>query len=151
MCGCDRFHLTMNANVHTHMDKQDNKDSLICWANDRDNLDGAFHIYDLALCVVPKGFTLMHLDTENLLHGSVAPSVAGCYLGAPRGVLRAPEAPCVHRVPLRVGAVSLPSNNRTNSQPSSLVTRLKTFKEVTQHLHRAYALKQHHNEQCRAA
>ena len=31
----------------------------------------------------------------------------------------------------------------TNSQPSSLVTRLKTFKEVAQHLHRAYALKQH--------
>ena len=45
----------------------------------------------------------------------------GCYLGAPRGALRAPEAPCVHRVPLRVGALSLSSNNRTNSQPSSVV------------------------------
>ena len=50
--------------------------------------------------------------------------------------------PCRRLDALRFRSVTrLPPT--TNSQPSSLVTRLKTFKEVAQHLHRAYALKQH--------
>ena len=71
----------MNGYVKTHIDKQDDRDSIICWANDRDDMDGAFHVYDLGLQIVPKGFTLMHLDTQHLLHGSVAPTRSGCRMG----------------------------------------------------------------------
>ena len=37
-------------------------------------MDGGFYVVDYLLWIQPVGFTLVHLNTPDLRHGSVAPS-----------------------------------------------------------------------------
>lgn len=65
----------MNADVKAHYDDVDKESSILLWTHNLSDqpMGGSFRMFDFLMDFEPRGLTLLHLCTETILHGSVAP------------------------------------------------------------------------------
>jgi len=72
-----RMHTTLNSRVAMHVDDTDVKASIITWVhstNDVRPMGGGFALFDLGMAVDLYDTTVLYMNTNEWVHGSVAPN-----------------------------------------------------------------------------
>lgn len=72
---------TRNSSVNPHVDKNDEDGSVIFWGADGD-VKGGFIIYNYLFGIELIGMTVLYIRTQELTHGSVAPTGNGTLYGS---------------------------------------------------------------------